>query len=53
MPEPAHHLEQRVYTGVTEEERPVLVAQLWHAGAIKVETVKTSDTYTVTATFRV
>jgi hypothetical protein len=46
-------LQQYVYTGVTEEQRPVLVSDLWHAKAIRVDVVRNADgTYTVTATFR-
>jgi len=48
-------LQQFVYTGVSEEQRPILVADLWHAGALRVEVVRDAGanpaTYTVTATF--
>lgn len=48
-------LQQFVYTGVSEEQRPILVADLWHAGALRVDVVReagsTPATYTVTATF--
>ncbi len=48
-------LQQFVYTGVSEEQRPILVADLWHAGALRVDVARTAGsnptTYTVTATF--
>ncbi len=48
-------LQQYVYTGVSEEQRPILVADLWHAGALRVDVVRDAGsnpaTYTVTATF--
>ncbi|MDI1366129.1 MAG: hypothetical protein PSX79_14920 [bacterium] len=41
---------QFVYPGVKEAERPGLVADLWRAGALSVNVVKNPDgTYTVTA----
>ena len=57
MPDPiptpvTQALTQDVYTGVTERQRPALVGGLWASGAIRVEVVKTGDTYTVTATFK-
>ena len=43
-------VEQYVYPGVTEDERPGLIADLWRSGAISVSVVKNpDDTYTVTA----
>lgn len=54
MPDNAsHELKQYVYTGVSEEQRPTLVADLWRDGAIRVDVVKKGDTYTITATFEV
>lgn len=47
----SRELKQYVYTGVTEAQRPTLVADLWRDGAIRVDVVKKGATYTVTATF--
>ena len=53
-PATAQALQQYVYTGVSEEQRPILVADLWHAGALRVDVVRDAGsnptTYTVTAT---
>ena len=54
-PTTSQALRQYVYTGVPEEQRPILVADLWHAGALRVDVVRDPGsnpaTYTVTATF--
>lgn len=52
-PASAKAVQQFVYTGVSEEQRPILVADLWHAGALRVDVVREASgtTYTVTATF--
>ncbi|NQE60975.1 hypothetical protein [Caulobacter sp. RHG1] len=46
-------LKQVVYEGVTEERRPTVIRILWLSKAIKVDAVKTGETYTITALIEV